>query len=103
MAVILADGPWRIIDEARLLADLSSDRSIEDGLDIQARPAVPRGAWDEPSLHPNPALVLAMRRDARRIEDATLSYSLTTDGQTTACATITSVPLKVQEGEPYSR
>lgn len=66
VAVILADGPWRIIEEARLLADLSYDRLIEDGLDIQAHP-VPQSAWSDPTLHPNPALVRAMRRDARPI------------------------------------
>ena len=81
MAVILADGPWRIIDEARLLADLSSDRSIEDGLDIQAHPAVPRGAWDEPSLHPNPATMMGPGYDGGGPDDrdfkgdADLGYS----------------------------
>ena len=67
VAVILTDGAWRIIDEARILADLSYDRLIEDGLDIQAHP-VPRSAWNEPALHPNPALIRAMRRDAKRLE-----------------------------------
>ncbi|GJD61182.1 nucleotidyltransferase domain-containing protein [Methylobacterium frigidaeris] len=43
VVVILADGAWRIIDEARTLADLSYDRLIEDGLDIQSRPR-PRDA-----------------------------------------------------------
>ncbi|AWN53745.1 nucleotidyltransferase domain-containing protein [Methylobacterium sp. 17Sr1-1] len=66
VAVILADGAWRIIDEARFLADLSYDRLIEDGLDIQAHP-VSQSAWNDPALHPNPALVRAMRRDARPI------------------------------------
>ncbi|WP_407518732.1 nucleotidyltransferase family protein [Methylobacterium oryzisoli] len=64
VAVILVDGPWRIIDEARVLADLSYDRLIDDGLDIQAHP-VPQSAWGDPALHPNPALVRAMRRDGR--------------------------------------
>lgn len=67
VAVILADGAWRIIDEARVLADLSYDRLIEDGLDIQAHP-VSHSAWNDPALHPNPALVRAMRRDALWIE-----------------------------------
>ncbi len=73
--MILTDGAWRIIDEARLLSDLSYDRLIEDGLDIQAHP-VPQSAWNDPALHPNPALVRAMRRDARLIEglcDGTLA------------------------------
>ncbi|MGX7704165.1 hypothetical protein [Methylobacterium sp. Gmos1] len=35
---------------------------IEDGLDIQAHP-VAQSAWSDPALHPDPALVRAMRRD----------------------------------------
>ncbi|WP_246101867.1 hypothetical protein [Methylobacterium terricola] len=65
--MVLADRFWRIIDEARRLADLSADRLTEYGLDIQAHP-VPRSAWTDPALHPNPALVRAMRRDAKRTE-----------------------------------
>lgn len=70
VAVVLADGDWKYWDERRVLSDLTYDRLIDDGLDIQALP-IAESQWAEPERHHNPSFVRRMRRDAKRLEPHT--------------------------------
>ena len=67
IAVVLADGDWRVFDEKMRLADIEYDTIVETGVEPQAWPVSER-EWRNPDLHDNPPLVRAMRRDAKRIE-----------------------------------
>jgi predicted nucleotidyltransferase len=63
VAVVLEDGDWRYRDERRALSDLTYDRLIDDGLDIQAIP-IAESEWVEPGRHHNPSLLRSIKRDA---------------------------------------
>jgi uncharacterized protein len=69
IAVILADGPWNHWTERMRLADLEYDTIIATGVEPQAWP-VRESEWRDETKHRNPALVRAMRQDARPIEMA---------------------------------
>jgi uncharacterized protein len=64
VAVVLADGNWRRWDEMKRLADLEYDVIVETGVEPQGW-IVSESAWLDPERHSNPALVRAMRRDAK--------------------------------------
>jgi antitoxin ChpS len=64
VAVILEDGPWKYRDERRALSDLTYDRLINDGVEIQTIP-IAASEWTDPQSHHNPSLVRSMKRDAR--------------------------------------
>jgi predicted nucleotidyltransferase len=66
VAVVLADGEWDSWAEKMRLTDLTYDILIETGADLQAWP-LRESEWNAPQRHHNPALVRAMRRDARGI------------------------------------
>jgi predicted nucleotidyltransferase len=63
VAVVLADGEWSVWDEKMRLADIEYAIIIATGAEPQGWP-VRESEWENPSLHRNPALVRAMRRDA---------------------------------------
>lgn len=67
VAVVLEDEDWELVGEVRQLARLAHDVLIETGVEVQGWP-VSLAAWGEPARHPEPALVKAMRRDAKPIE-----------------------------------
>jgi predicted nucleotidyltransferase len=67
VAVVLADPPCENRIERRVLSDLSYERLIEDGVEIQGWP-VPASAWEVPDRHHSPSLIRAMRRDARPLD-----------------------------------
>ena len=67
VAVVLADGDWRVFDEKMRLADIEYDIIIDTGVEPQGWP-ISESEWRHPELHDNPPLVRAMRRDAKRIE-----------------------------------
>jgi predicted nucleotidyltransferase len=67
VAVVLADGDWRIWDEKMRLADIEYDIIVDTGVEPQGWP-VSESEWRNPELHDNPPLVRAMRRDAKKIE-----------------------------------
>jgi predicted nucleotidyltransferase len=69
VAVVLADGDWRVWDEKMRLADIEYDIIVDSGVEPQGWP-VSESEWRDPELHDNPPLVRAMRRDGRRIEVA---------------------------------
>ena len=66
VAVVVDGGvmDWR---ERAALSDLSFDFLVNDAVDIQAWP-ISAQAWDDPSQHSNPALVSAMKRDAKKVQ-----------------------------------
>ena len=66
VAVVLRDGDWGLVREARRLARLAHEVLIETGVEIQAWP-VSRAAWDDPASHAESELVESMRRDAKAI------------------------------------
>jgi predicted nucleotidyltransferase len=63
VAVVLEDGPWKYRDERRALSDLTYDRLIDDGVEIQTIP-IAASEWTDPRRHHNPSLVCSMKRDA---------------------------------------
>jgi predicted nucleotidyltransferase len=63
VAVVLEDGPWKYRDERRALSDLTYDRLIDDGVEIQTIP-IALSEWTDPRRHHNPSLVRSMKRDA---------------------------------------
>ena len=67
VAVVLADGNWRVWDEKMRLADIEYDIIVDTGVEPQGWP-VSESEWRNPELHDNPPLVRAMRRDAKSIE-----------------------------------
>ncbi len=67
VAVVLLDGDWLEWRERDALSDLSYDRLIDDGAEIQGWP-VRLSDWNDPERHSNPSLVRAMRRDAKPVE-----------------------------------
>jgi predicted nucleotidyltransferase len=67
IAVVLADGNWDYWAEKTLLAGLEYDVIVATGAEPQGWP-VRETEWLDPALHRNPALVTAMRRDAKPIE-----------------------------------
>jgi hypothetical protein len=69
VAIVLRGTGWSFWDEMLLLVDLSYDALIEAGLDIQPWP-IAESQWRQPSLHPNPAMVEAAKRDARPVSQA---------------------------------
>lgn len=69
VAVVLADGDWRVWDEKMRLADIEYDIIVDTGVEPQGWP-VSESEWRNPELHDNPPLVRAMRRDAKWIEVA---------------------------------
>jgi predicted nucleotidyltransferase len=69
VAVVLADGDWRVWDEKMRLADIEYDIIVDSGVEPQGWP-VSESEWRHPEMHENPALVRAMRRDAIRLEVA---------------------------------
>jgi predicted nucleotidyltransferase len=69
VAIVLRDIEWSFWDEMLRLVDLSYDALIETGLDIQPWP-IADSHWRQPSLHQNPNLVEAAKRDARPISQA---------------------------------
>jgi predicted nucleotidyltransferase len=68
VAVVLEDGDWRYWDEKRVLSNLTYDRLMDEGAEIQAWP-VAASAWAAPETHDNPSLIRAMRREGKRLED----------------------------------
>jgi predicted nucleotidyltransferase len=66
VAIVLRDTEWSFWDEMLRLVDLSYHALIETGLDIQPWP-IADSHWRQPSLHQNPNLVEAAKRDARPI------------------------------------
>lgn len=69
VAVVLADGDWRVWDEKMRLADIEYDIIVDSGVEPQGWP-VSESEWRNPEMHENPPLMRAMRRDAKRIEVA---------------------------------
>jgi predicted nucleotidyltransferase len=69
VAVVLNDEDWDFWREKMALADLAYDVIVEFGADVQGWP-VRRTEWADPSRHRNPALVRAMQRDGKVIDDA---------------------------------
>jgi antitoxin ChpS len=67
VAVILSGDDWDYWNERMRLADLEYESIVETGAEPQAWP-VRESEWLDPDRHHNPALVRAMRRDAREIE-----------------------------------
>ena len=66
IAIVLSDGDWRRWPETKRLTALGYDFLVETGADLEAWP-IRASEWANPALHANPALVRAMRRDARAI------------------------------------
>lgn len=66
IAVVLADGDWEYWKEKFHLTDLTYDMLISTGADLQGWP-IRQSEWVTPESHNNPALVRAMRRDARPV------------------------------------
>ena len=69
VAIVLRGTGWSFWDEMLRLVDLSYDALIETSLDIQPWP-IAESHWRQPSLHQNPNLVEAAKRDARPISQA---------------------------------
>lgn len=66
IAVVLADGAWSRWEEKMRIADLEYDTIVSTGAEPQGWP-VSESEWLHPELHRNPALVRAMRRDAKEL------------------------------------
>ena len=64
IAIVLANGDWRRWDETMRIADLEYETIVATGAEPQGWPVSER-EWMHPELHHNPALVRAMRRDAK--------------------------------------
>ena len=72
VAVILAGESIERYPEMMALADIAYDAIVETGIEVQAWP-VSSDEWQNPEKHRNPALVRAMRRDGRSVEEADIS------------------------------
>ena len=66
IAVVLADGEWSVWNEKMRIAAMEYDAIVETGVEPEGWP-VRESEWGNPDLHRNPALIRAMRRDARGI------------------------------------
>jgi antitoxin ChpS len=66
IAVVLVDDGWDDWDERKRLSAMEYDIIVETGAEPQSWP-VRLSEWIDPSKHHNPALVRAMRRDAKEI------------------------------------
>jgi uncharacterized protein len=64
VAVVIADAGQELWIERNALSDLSYDRLVDDGVEIQGWPVL-ESAWKHPDRHSNPSLIRAMQRDAR--------------------------------------
>lgn len=68
IAVVLIDGDWDTWHEKMQLADLSYDFLIATGAEVQGWP-IRDSACADPSTCTNPALIRAIQRDGRRLEE----------------------------------
>lgn len=66
VAMVLRDGDWLDWRERDVLSDLSYERLVDVGADIQGWP-VRLSEWLDPERHHNPSFLNAMRRDAKPI------------------------------------
>ena len=66
IAVVLADGDWSVWNEKMRIAAMEYDTIVGTGAEPEGWP-VRDSEWHNPDLHRNPALIRAMRRDARDI------------------------------------
>jgi hypothetical protein len=69
VAVVLADGDWRFLDEKKRLASLTFQLLLDSDTYIRAWP-LPASAWHDPSTYDNPALVRDIKRHAEPIMEA---------------------------------
>ncbi len=66
VAVIINDNEWQFWQEKMLLADLTYEPLIEEGLVIQPWPVSLRD-WRDPAQHHNPRFIEAIKRDGRSL------------------------------------
>jgi antitoxin ChpS len=66
VAVVLADGDWRVLSEKKVLSRLGYDLVVDTGTDIQAWP-IRESEWREPERHHNPAFARAIRADGKAL------------------------------------
>jgi len=69
LAVVLSDEGWDFWTEKTRLASVSYRFLNDTGADIQGWPVAER-EWRNPSVHYNPSLIEAMRRDGRPVTGA---------------------------------
>lgn len=67
VAVVLRDSVVDYWAEVFALSDLGYDELVEHGVYVEGRP-VSEAEWNDPTRHVNPSLMMAIRRDARRLE-----------------------------------
>lgn len=61
---IVLKGPFSFWTEFRALADMTYEYLVDDGVELQPHP-LSAADWADPTLHENPSLVKAMKRDGR--------------------------------------
>ena len=64
VAVVLADGDWRVLEEKKALIRLGYDLMVDTGTDIQAWP-MRESEWREPHRHHNPTFAAAVRAEGK--------------------------------------
>lgn len=69
IVVVIEDGSWDALDEARLLAGLAFELLMNDGPYVRAWP-VSRSGWDDPALAELPDLITEFKRQAQPLREA---------------------------------
>lgn len=69
VAVVLADGDWRFLDEKTELVGLTFDILLDTEFYIRAWP-LPASAWRDPSTYSDPAFIEEIQRRAEPIMEA---------------------------------
>jgi hypothetical protein len=69
VAVVLADGNWRFLEEKKRLVEVTFKILLDSGTYIRAWP-LPVSAWHDPSTYSNPSLVELIKQHSETIMEA---------------------------------